>query len=136
MTDNQIITKVLQNFWQEMFAWETECNAYVDNDQDPPDEVYYGKLTAIYNQFVVSKERKMGRLTHQSILFPPEFDPEKEEIQSIEINKNSASVTTQGTHANLEKTRIYKLKKIADNWLIDSVKELDTYDQKWFFINL
>lgn len=87
MTDNQIITKVLQNFWQEMFAWETECNSYVDNDQDPPDEVYYGKLTAIYNQFVVSKERKMGRLTHQSILFPPEFDPKKKKFNPLKLAK-------------------------------------------------
>lgn len=38
-----------------MFSWESPCNEYVDKDQDLPDEVYFGKLTTIYDQYVVQK---------------------------------------------------------------------------------
>lgn len=131
MTEEQKIREVIQNFWTEMFSWESLCNEYVDKDQDPPDEVYYGKLTAIYDQYVVQKERKMGLLQNKTILFPPTFDPEKEVITSVEITKNSATATSKGTHANRDILRTYKLKKVANNWRIDTVKEFFSYYEKW-----
>lgn len=136
MNTEQHIQQTLIGFWAAMFDWETRCNEYVDKDQNPPDEVYYDGLSAIYSQNVLPKERKMGRLQNMSVMFPPTFDPGKEIIQSIEVKGNTATVITIGTLVNLPLSRNYKLKKVADQWLIDNVKEWDAYDEKWGSIHI
>lgn len=128
------IKKVIYSFFSEMNKWEKICNQ-IDNNRDLSFEEKELKqkelVTKIVDKFLTKKERKMG--LPNNISYGHEgsytYDPNEEEIISIEIEKNKAIVTTQ-REKPIKDANKYILKKIQGTWLIDSKKNY-TWEKKW-----
>ncbi|ATA89184.1 hypothetical protein CAPN001_13460 [Capnocytophaga stomatis] len=140
MNDTEQIKQQFIAFMQKMNAWEVVAN----NETEQDDEIFSNPdwqekqtqiVREIYEAHLTQKERKYGMLSAGiSVRFPPEYDPKQEEITSVEVKGKSATMTTKRIYAGLKKERIYKLKKVDDVWKIDTAKELDNYDGKWYSV--
>lgn len=140
MNDTEQIKQQFIAFMQKMNAWEVAADTEMgDNFELFDDADWQEKQTQIvqeiYEAHLTQKERKYGMLSAGiSVGFPPKYDPRQEEITAVEVKGKSATMTTKRVYATLKKERIYKLKKVDDVWKIDTAKELDTYDGKWYSV--
>ena len=133
MNDIELIKQTFIAFMQKMNAWEVAADDEAGDDLtlfDNPDwqEKQTQIVREIYQTHLTQKERKYGMLSAGiSVGFPPQYDPQQEEITAVEIQGKSATLTTKRVYA----TRIYKLKKIDDVWKIDTAKEKSSDGDKW-----
>lgn len=140
MNETEQIKQQFIAFMQKMNAWEVAADTEIgDNLALFDDADWQEKQTQIvreiYEAHLTQKERKYGMLNAGiSVRFPPEYDSDKETIISVEIKGKSAVMITERIYAGLKGERIYKLKKVDDVWKIDTAKELDTYDGKWYSV--
>lgn len=136
MNTEQLLSDRLMAFIREMNEWEV--TAYHESKNDNTlfsDSAWQQKQTAIrtkiYQEYITQKERKYGGAEFRSVGFPPEYDPNQETIKSIIVDKKKASIFTNKMFANITREKEYKFKLVGDKWLIDVMKEFDTYGKKW-----
>lgn len=130
------IKEIFNSFMNEMYFWEERANKYIDAGKDVPDKEFLDELEVIYAKYLTEKDRKKGRINNFTIMSPPEYTPSLEKISNIEIQGNTATVYTERTYAKLNEPRIYKWKNVEGIWKIDSAKQYDSFDEKWYIVNL
>jgi hypothetical protein len=86
-----------------MNKWETNAYPQAEKIGTPQIEPIARELQAIYERFLVPKDRKLGRLmlvngkpTVANIGFPPEYDPNREIVLCHEVkNKKTIVINTE-----------------------------------------
>ncbi len=131
---HKTIENLVYSFFTEMNKWEKFCYE-VDNNKNI---LYEDKRTEqkkeaerIVNRFLTNKERKMGLPNYISYGHEGsyKYNPEEEKIISIEVEKNKVIVTTF-REKPIEDYNKYVLKRVKENWLIDSKKNY-SWKEKW-----
>lgn len=125
--DRQEIIQVLTSFFTEECEWERVYDQNLVNDSDR--EII---IMNIFKKYCTPKERKYGDFAIRSYGYDGiyNYNPQKIDIESIEINRNKAIVTIISTEPFRELYQ-FILKKTANGWLIDSKKMYSTWEQKW-----
>lgn len=129
------IENQVYSFFKEMKLWEKLCNE-VDNDDSLTFEEQELKQISgakkIVQQFLTQKERKRG--LPNNISYGDDgsytYNPDEEKIVDIEIDKNTAIVSTEREKPMEEKNK-YVLKNKNNKWLIDSKKSYSSWKNKW-----
>ena len=125
--DRQEIIQVLTSFFTEECEWERVCDQNLVNDSER--EII---IMNILKKYCTPKERKYGDFAIRSYGYDGiyNYNPQKIDIESIEINRNKAIVTIISTEP-LRELYQFILKKTTNGWLIDSKKMYSTWEQKW-----
>lgn len=125
--DKQKIEQVLRSFFTEEMEWERLCDKKLLSEQERNQII-----DNIFDKYITPKERKYGDPAIRSYgndgIY--NYDPEKENIESIEISGSKAIVTTIREEPFREKFQ-YALRKTDKGWLIDSKKIYSTWEKKW-----
>ncbi len=89
-------------------------------------------IANIFDKYIAPKERKYGDPAIRSYGNDGvyNYDPGKENVESIEISGSKAVVTTLRDEPFRESFQ-YALKKTNKGWLIDSKKIYSTWEKKW-----
>ncbi|GCW61474.1 TPA: NTF2 fold immunity protein [Escherichia coli] len=118
---------VFDSFSKEMNEWEVSYYNSRQNDRSGDKTSFREKLDAIFNKYCTSKERKYGRQVAMSVSFPPDYDPENDEILDVEVIKNKATVIVQ-KHTGFKNKYRYTLHFKNNEWRID---KKEWFDDKW-----
>jgi len=85
-TDNA--SAVLLEFMSEMKGWENKfATLYKRENGGPEAHASQAKieLEQIYDKYLTKRDRKHGRMASASTGWPPEFDPDAEELVGTEL---------------------------------------------------
>ena len=139
--------QTLREFWAAMHAWET--NALPQSDKVGTDKIepVVRELQAIYERYLVPKDRKYGRLTFVdgkprcgSIGFPPEYDPARETIVGHEVKNEKAIIfnTELVDHAvkTMKTPQRYQLVFAGDTFRIAKKEKFSSFKDKWVLLHL
>jgi len=118
---------VVSSFIAEMNYWEMDSwkAMRLSRDSVNPDTYQHNVRAAvdiIFDKYCTKKERPYGR--QASFQKPPEYDPEKEHIISVQIesNKNKAFIETEREAVLGGGRFLYVLFRKEGKWLIDNLK--------------
>jgi hypothetical protein len=122
---------VLRGFMAEMNAWEVRhYPLVVDGDLERFEDARRD-LGPIYERYVTSRERKMGKLAAgPSVGWPPEFDPEQESVEKVEVEPRKVVISTQ-QHTGFKMPCRYTLVRRGGRWLLDRKEEHYASKGKW-----
>lgn len=120
--------ETLVAFMKDMNDWENSYRNAFMADHSVNKEPYLAELNEIFNKWCTVKERKQGRQVSMKVSFPPDYDPENDEIFDEDVVKNKASIVVQ-KHTGFENKYRYTLKFKNNEWRIDKKEWLD--DDKW-----
>jgi len=125
--DKQDIINVLVAFFTEECEWEKLCDHNLINDSERKQII-----DNIFNKYCIPKERKYSDLANRSYGYDGiyNYNPATENIESINIIRNKAVVTTISKEPFSESFQ-YILRKTQKGWLIDSKKIYSAWEQKW-----
>ncbi|GKW22373.1 MULTISPECIES: NTF2 fold immunity protein [Pectobacterium] len=115
-------------FMKDMNNWENSYRDAFMANHGVNKEPYLIELNDIFNKWCTVKERKQGRQVSMKVSFPPDYDPENDEIIDENIVKNKASIVVQ-KHTGFENRYRYTLQFKNNEWRIDKKEWLD--DDKW-----
>ncbi len=119
--------ETLISFIKEMNIWENSYrNALMGDDAVDKNE-YLSELNRIFTKWCTIKERKNGRQSSMKVSFPPDYDPENDEIVSELIEKNKAFFIIK-KHTGFENSYRYTLLYKNNEWRIDKKEWLN---EKW-----
>lgn len=121
------ILNIFNSFLKEMNEWEVSYYNSRQNDRSGDKAPYREKLDAIFNKYCTIKDRKYGRQTAMSVSYPPDYDPENDEILDVDVNKNRATVVVQ-KHTGFKNKYRYTLHFKNNEWRID---KKEWFDEKW-----
>jgi hypothetical protein len=124
---------VLVSFMKDMNKWETSYHNAFMKDHSIDKSPYRDELNDIFEKWCTSKERKTGRQISLKVSFPPDYDPENDEIMDVSVVKNKASVIVQ-KHTGFKNKYRYTLHFKNDEWRIDKKEWLDDDEngkEKW-----
>ena len=118
-------------FLQAMYDWETQANRVDEEEVEKKKtlswEDFCKKQTElripIYKEYITERERKYGGAEYTSHIFPPNYDPSKENITEVQISGKKASIFTDREYARMNYKREYKYKLVEGRWLLDTIKE-------------
>ncbi|RAT40172.1 hypothetical protein AU495_16970, partial [Lonsdalea populi] len=82
-------------FMKDMNSWENSYRDAFMADHGVNKEPYLAELNNIFNKWCTIKERKQGRQVSMKVSFPPDYDPENDEILDQYAVKNKTSFTVQ-----------------------------------------
>lgn len=122
---------VLRGFMAEMNVWEVRHYPLVAGGDPKRFAEARRDLAPIYDRYVTARERKRGKLMAGPALgSPPEFDPERESTETVEVMPRRVVIVTQ-QQTGLEMRCRYTLIRRGDRWLLDRKEEYDESDGKW-----
>jgi hypothetical protein len=139
IVDRDKASAALLKFMSEMKAWENKfATLYKRENGGPEAHTSQAKieLEQIYDKYVTKRDRKYGRMASGSAGWPPEFDPDAEEIVATEpINTLKVVVETLWTHptavpGSTAKHRFTMLHQHGE-WRLDRKETYSAYQQKW-----
>lgn len=125
--DRQKIEQVLRSFFTEEMEWERLCDNQLLTDAERNQII-----ASIFDKYITPKERKYGDSAIRSYGNDDiyNYNPEKENIESIDISGSKAVVTSIKEDPFRESSQ-YVLRKTNKGWLIDSKKIYSTWEKKW-----
>jgi hypothetical protein len=130
-----------------MNRWETNAYPQAEKIGTPQIEPIAHELQAIYERFLVPKDRKLGRLCFANgkprcaaIGFPPEYDPARETITGHEVkNEKTIIISTEiANHLNkdLKTPQRYQLVLKGDGFGIDKKEQFSAFKNKWVLLHM
>lgn len=122
-------------FMKVMNSWENGYRDAFMADHCVDKESYLTELNNIFSKWCTIKERKYGRQASMQVSFPPDYDPEKDEIISEDVIKNKASIIVQ-KHAGFKNKYRYTLQFKNNEWRIDKKERFSSDENKWVKDNL
>ncbi|AYH14969.1 NTF2 fold immunity protein [Pectobacterium parmentieri] len=120
--------EVLIAFMKDMNSWENSYRDAFMADHNVDKGPYLAELNKIFNNRCTVKERKYGRQVSMKVGFPPDYDPESDEIIDENTVKNKTSIIVQ-KHTGFENRYRYTLHFKNNEWRIDKKEWLD--DEGW-----
>jgi len=127
--ENKIIN-VLSSFMKDMNKWENSYRDAFMKDYNVEKESYLNELNSIFSKWCTIKERKQGRQVAMQVSFPPDYDPDNDEIITIENTKNKAFIIVQ-KHTGFKNKYRYTLHFKNDEWRIDKKERFSIDEEKW-----
>lgn len=122
---------VLRGFMAEMNAWEVRHYPLVARGDSSRFEDARRDLHLIYDRYVFPRERKMGKLVAgPSLGCPPEFNPDRENVEKIEVTPWKVVIFTQ-QYTGFELPCRYTLVRRGCRWLLDRKEEYYAFKGKW-----
>lgn len=125
--------ETLLEFINDMNAWENSYRDAFMEDHSIDKTPYREQLSDVFLKWCTLKERKTGRQISLKVSFPPDYDPESDEVVDVSIVKNKASIIVRKNTGFQNKYR-YTLHLKNDEWRIDKKEWLDEDDngnEKW-----
>jgi hypothetical protein len=137
--DTDKASAILLEFMSEMKGWENKfATLYKRESGGPEAHASQAKfeLEQIYNKYLTNRDRKYGRMASASAGWPPEFDPDAEEIVATElINGRKVIFETLWTHPTAvpRYTERHRFTMLYQNgrWQLDRKETYSTYQGKW-----
>lgn len=122
----------LLGFMTEMNKWERSYNNSFMKNHSIDKTPFRDELNCIFERWCTLKERKTGRQISLKISFPPDYDPESDEVMDMIIGKDKASIIVQ-KHTGFKHKYRYTLHLTHGEWRIDKKEWLDDEDgkKKW-----
>jgi hypothetical protein len=135
-TDTDEAAAALLEFMSEMKAWENKfAPLYMQDGAGAHTGQAKIELEPIYDKYVTKRDRKYGKSASPSAGWPPEFDPDAEEIVATElINARKVVIETLWTHPTSvhRSTARHRFTMLCQHgkWRLDR-KETYSYQGKW-----
>jgi len=126
-------TETLLAFMKDMNVWENSYRDAFMKDHSIDKAPYRRELNDIFLRWCTLKEKKTGRQISLKVSFPPDYDPENDEVMDVSIVKNKAFVIVQ-KNTGFKNKYLYTLSFKNDEWRIDKKEWLDEDDdgnEKW-----
>ncbi|MEL4889730.1 RhsIA family immunity protein [Pectobacterium betavasculorum] len=117
-------------FMKDMNNWENSYRDAFMSDHSVNKEPYLAELNNIFNKWCTVKERKQGRQVSMKVSFPPDYDPENDEILDEDAVKNKTSITVQ-KHTGFKNKYRYTLHYKNDEWRVDKKERFSPVEDKW-----
>lgn len=123
---------ILRAFMTDMNKWESSYHDAFMKDHSIDKSPFRDELNDIFEKWCTLKKRKTGRQISLKVVFPPDYDPENDEIMDVSLVKNKASIFVQ-KHTGFKNKYRYTLHFKNDEWRIDKKEWLDNEDgkEKW-----
>jgi hypothetical protein len=137
--DTNNASAVLLEFMSEMKRWENKFTTlYKQENGGPEAHASQAKIEIkqIYDKYVTKRDRKYGRVASVSAGWPPQFDPDAEEIVASElISRRMVILETLWTHPTAvprytEKNRFTMLFQ-RGKWRLDRKETYDSHKGQW-----
>ncbi len=127
--------ETLTCFMKEMNQWENSYRDAFIKDHFVDKEPYRIELNNIFSEWCTVKERKYGRQTSMQVSFPPDYDPENDEIIGSDVIKKKAFITVQ-KNMGFKNRYLYTLHFKNNEWRIDKKERFSSDENKWVKDNL